>query len=270
VIKLGWNSNSFTSHHLKDVIPWLSELGYEALALTPDVPHLDPRYSSPEDVRAIGNLCRKNNLAVVVESGARYLLDPRRKHRPNLLEAGDSRDIRLKYLRHMVEWCDLLEAKVLSFWSGVTPVEQDSPWDRLSDGIDKLSVSAKRYGVQLALEPEPGHLVATLADYKKFTEQSPGLVKLCFDTGHLLANQETAPHIALLEWQDEIVNIQLDDARSGVHEHLAPGEGEVDWLAWWEAIKQSKINVPACWELSRDSHRFAELVQRDQLRMPSR
>jgi sugar phosphate isomerase/epimerase len=270
MVKIGWNSNSFTSHSLEDVIPWLGELGYQAVAITPDIPHLDPRYTSPDEVRRIGQLCSQHGLEVVVETGARFLLDPKLKHRPNLLEPDASRDIRLKFLRHMVEWCDLLGATVLSFWSGAVPYQQDSPLERLGDGVTKLAKHAERYGVRLALEPEPGHYISTLSDYRLFTEAFPGLVHLCLDTGHLLANQEAAPHLALAEWKDEIINIQLDDARAGVHEHLPPGEGEIDWQKWWEAVAAINLDVPACWELSRDSHRFAKLVQSAQLVNSSR
>jgi len=262
-LRIGWNSNGFASHRLDDALPILADHGFDAVAITPDVPHLDPRYTTPQEVRRVGKVARDLGLEVVMETGARYLLDARRKHRPNLLEPDDSKDVRLKFLRHMLEWCDLLDARVMSFWSGVLPDGQSKEGARirLAEACENLHSLAERYGVKLGLEPEPGHFVATLEDYSGFVETNPGWVGLTLDTGHLLANEEQPPEQAILNYQKEIVTIQLDDAHRGVHAHLAPGEGDVDWPAVRRALDEADLDVCACWELGRDSHRFHSLVQ---------
>ncbi|RMH05015.1 MAG: sugar phosphate isomerase/epimerase [Planctomycetota bacterium] len=264
MVRLGYNSNGFPHHRLEDALPWLAELGYRAVAITPDVPHLDPRYAAAAEVRRIGRLCAELDLAVVLESGARYLLDPRRKHRPNLLEPDDARDLRLKFLRHMVEWCDLLGARVLSFWSGVVPAGQSEAGARarLADGCANLAALAERYGVTLALEPEPGHLISTVDDWLGFRAEAPAGLRLCLDLGHLLVTGEREPAAALRELAGEIATVQLDDMRRGDHVHRAPGEGEIDFLSVAAALRDLPEDLCACWELSRDGHRFHELAPR--------
>ncbi|MBT7011744.1 MAG: sugar phosphate isomerase/epimerase, partial [Planctomycetes bacterium] len=207
----------------------------------------------------------QHGLKVVVESGARFSLSATQKHRPNLLEVDDTRQLRLKYLRTLCEWCELLGSSVLSFWSGALPVDQTIKGARscLMQAVENLSPLAEKYGAKLALEPEPGHFVATLDDYVLAENRSSGAFGLCLDVGHLLVNDSYSPVEALKKFDNQIINIQLDDMPRGRHDHCAPGEGEIDWPALKEALARFALirNTPACWELARDGHRFHELAR---------
>ncbi len=262
MVQIGFNSNSFRSHRLNDVLPWLAELGYRAVAITPDVGCLDPATAGLEELRRVGRQCQQLGLQVVVETGARYVLDPRRKHRPNLLELDNSWRVRQDFLLQMLQWCGELGSSVLSFWSGALPDGQNESGAeaRMLQAMTELVPLAEKAGVALALEPEPGHWIDSVQAWQQFRNRSGLPLKMTLDVGHLLVSRELPVANVIRANAEHIANVHLDDMRLGVHDHLALGEGEIEWPPVLAALNELPPDVPACLELSRDSHRFHQLA----------
>src|SRR5439155_16179243 len=98
-------------------------------------------------------------LRTVIETGARFLLDPWHKHQPTLVSAdNESRKLRLEFLRRSLEIARGLDSDAVSLWSGA-PTDA-SPvsvlMDRLVEGVRCLCDYAAELQVRLAFEPEPG------------------------------------------------------------------------------------------------------------------
>ncbi len=255
-----YNTNGFAFHRLEDAARCLAAEGYDGIALTPDVHHLDPLRATPSDVAAFRSLLRDLGLSrPVIETGARFVLDPARKHRPSLLDPPPEAARREDFLARCIDLAAALEAPVVSLWSGSgpagdDPLGTDGGFDRLVAALSRLCRRAAGAGVRLGFEPEPGMAVETVAgwDHVRDAVADPTL-GLTLDVGHCLATREGDPAEILRARAREIVVLQVDDHRAGRHEHLAFGEGEVRWPAVATAVAESGYAGPIEVELSRHS-----------------
>ena len=264
---IGYNTNGFAYHRLDDAIEIIARLGYRCVAITVDHHALNP-YDKDIDrqTERVRAQLEGAGLASVIETGARFLLDPMRKHSPTLLDRrAAGREKRRDFLRRCVDIAAALGSLAVSFWSGAMPAGQDPDvaFELLGDSCRALADYAVERDMVLAFEPEPGMLVDTLAKYRRLADAvSRDNFRLTIDVGHLCCN-ESEPNGALItKFAPDLVNVHLDDMRRGVHEHLFFGDGEVDFAAAFAALKNAGYAGPVCVELSRHSHDAVETARR--------
>lgn len=253
---LFYNSNGFAFHRIEDAVRILADLGYDGLALTPDVHHLDPYRTPAQDLAAFRALLAEHRLAIVLETGARFVLDPARKHRPTLLDAPQDAHRRVEMLCRCVDMAEALGAPVVSLWSGAAPegVTDDVAFTRLVEGLRTVCAYAERAGIRIGFEPEPGMLVERADHWPRLRDAvGHASLGLTLDVGHCLATEEGDPADAIRAHAADLVCIQLDDHRAGVHDHLMFGEGEVDFAAVAAAVREVGYTGPLEVELSRHS-----------------
>ena len=263
--RIGYNTNGFAHHRLDDALHVIAELGYRAVALTPDANHLPPDHTTDAELRRVRALLEKLDLAVVVETGARYVLDPRRKHRPTLVEADAAdRARRLEFLERCAQIVAELGGDVVSLWSGIPSgdVAPDDAWRFLADGVVALHERIAPLGVRIAFEPEPGMLVNSLADWERLRERTalPDL-GLALDVGHVPCTESISAGDAIRRHGAALRTVHLDDTRNGVHEHLQIGDGTLDWADIMRALDEVGFDGIASVELSRHSHAAPEAAR---------
>jgi sugar phosphate isomerase/epimerase len=244
---LGYNTNGFAHHRLEDALEIISSLGYRAVGLTIDVHHA-PLEST--DFKALGARLRELKLLPVVETGARFYLDPMRKHRPTLMD--DPGGKRREFLLACVEAARELGAPCVSLWSGA-----GDSWSRLLRGLEEVCHAAEKAGVDVGFEPEPGMFVSTMAQFDELRRRLPH-PRLCLtlDVGHAhCLESEPIPSI-VDRYAPLLRNVHLDDHRKGVHEHLLFGEGEIRFAPLLDALRRAAKgrDLPATVELSRHGH----------------
>ena len=212
------------------------------------------------NLKSLGKRLQTLQLGCVVETGARFLLDPRAKHEPTLVTADQAgRARRVAFLEQALQVVAETGGEAMSFWAGVPKpgigATQARAW--LTQGIAQIVRSAERLGVTAALEPEPGMLIETADDYRALA--MPGL-KLALDTGHCIVTGERDPADSVTMFADDLGTVAIEDMKRGVHVHLPFGEGDMDIPAILRALQKIGYEKLVCVELSRDSHRADVMV----------
>ena len=266
-MRLSYCTNGLAHHRPLEACQVLADIGYRGVALTPDVGPLDPLQVDQRVVAQLRALAKDRDLTFVVETGARYALDPRRKHHPNLLSvSATDRARRIDYYRRC---CDLalgLGAEVVSLWSGAHPTElqDEAAWDRLVGGLREVLAFAADRGVRVGFEPEPGMWIERPAGFLELRRRlgsTPNPLGLTLDVGHCIVTGDLPVESTILTLAPYLVHVQLDDALPGQHVHLPFGAGNLPLKAVLTALQSTGYKGQAAVELGRDSHRGVELAE---------
>jgi L-ribulose-5-phosphate 3-epimerase len=256
---LGYNTNGLAHHDPEGGLRLLAELGYASVAVTLDHGWLNPFAADhATQVPRFRHLLEGWGLRSVVETGARFLLDPLRKHEPTLVSPDPlARARRVDFLCRAIDTARLLGSDCVSIWSGVVPdsAEPDAAWDRLVAGLGPVLDHAGRQGVTIGFEPEPGMFIDTMPRFAELLQRvDHPCLKLTLDIGHLHCQGETPIADQVRRWGGSLVNVHIEDMRRGVHEHLPFGEGEIDFPPILAALAETGYSGGLHVELSRHSH----------------
>lgn len=256
----GYNTNGLAHHRWDDALQLIAEAGYRSVAITVDHHCLSPDSSTRrQDLARMAAMLQRCGLRCVIETGARFLLDPRRKHQPTLLStAADARQQRRDFLIDCIGLAAELQADAVSFWSG-SAIDATPPavlWSRLVDECRWLSDIAGQRQVRLAFEPEPGMFLETCDQFAQLRQDvDHPQFGLTLDIGHVHCLQDGGLPDRMRQFADCLWNIHLEDMAIGVHEHLPFGAGTIDFPPVFQALCDIDYRRGLHVELSRDSHR---------------
>jgi len=261
---LGYNTNGLAHHDPYQAVELLAELGYRSVGLTIDHFVLNPYGGHVQSrIKQMRRTLEQFGMRSVVETGARFLLNPRLKHEPTLVTSEpDGREKRVGFYKQCIDAAAELGSDCVSIWSGIlrdsnsgNGADDTAAFDRLVRGLEETLDYAESKQVTIGFEPEPGMFIDTMARYDELKRRiSHPRLKLTLDIGHLHCQGET-PIAAEIERRGaELVNVHIEDMRAGVHEHLMFGDGEIDFFPVLKALL--RIGYAGCVqvELSRHSH----------------
>jgi L-ribulose-5-phosphate 3-epimerase len=261
---LGYNTNGLSGVDAIQAIELVQSIGYQGIAITLDRGLLNPYDAGfGEELDRTAALLKHYRMPCVIETGARFLLDPQVKHEPTLVTADPTgRARRVDFLCRAIDAAVALGADCVSLWSGIVRdvASDEVAMDRLASGLAQVSEHADQHKVNIGFEPEPGMFIDTLDRYRDLVDElnSRGVdtkrLQLTIDVGHLHYQGEVPIANKLREWADRLVNVHIEDMRAGVHEHLMFGEGQIDFPPVLAALAEvgyaGLVNV----ELTRHAH----------------
>ncbi|WP_228242613.1 sugar phosphate isomerase/epimerase [Porphyrobacter sp. GA68] len=255
-LRYAYNTNGAANHRLDDALRLIADSGYQGAAITLDHHHCDPLAPDwRQEAERIGRLLGDLGLGAIVETGARFLLDPRAKHEPTLISPeADGRARRIQFLCRALDIGAIWQADAVSFWAGVPQpgVGHEEAMHWLHEGLERVLDHAQLAGIDAAFEPEPGMLIETCGEWEALHDRHPRL-KLALDTGHCLVSQDIDPAFAVRRYADHLGTVAIEDMKIGVHVHLPFGEGDMDVPSVLAALHETGFDRLVSVELSRES-----------------
>lgn len=240
---LAFSTNAFKKDTLDGAIDAIADAGYAAVELMADVPHAYPLPLEPDRLAALKQRLTRRSL-VVSNINAFTLFAEGDTYHPTWIE--DDPALRRRRVQHTIAAVDLahsLSARTVSLQPGGpllgSHLSSKVAAERFAAGLAEVLPHARKLGITLAVEPEPGLLIQTSAEYLQFKQQyfaSDGYVRMNCDIGHLFCVGED-PAAVIRALPEQVVHVHLEDIGANrVHQHLCPGKGAIDFKAVFAAL----------------------------------
>ncbi|MGD0423636.1 MAG: sugar phosphate isomerase/epimerase family protein, partial [Candidatus Bathyarchaeia archaeon] len=213
-----------------------AKLGYEAVEIEGNRPHMLPEDYTSSQTRKIRSLIESSGLKVAAITSCNGTSHWHFTH-PNP-------KVRSATVRHVKACIDLasdLKAPLVQVLAGKPIFEgtsENESWIWLRDNLEECVRYAKSHRKIIGLEPEPGNVIwnSDLAD-KMIREVNMANLQLLIDIGHLHVVKENIPE-TVLKMGEKIAHVHVDDNDSTKDQHLIPGEGNIDFKPIIEALRQ--------------------------------
>ena len=222
-IKIGFRTAGYREWPLHRAFRSLGQLGYDGVEICLEHPEARPETLTPGQADELAAAARHSGLAIASVS---YHGDDD----PDELRAQNQRRA-LSLTRHLGAELLILNAQK------AVPGREEKQWQAFRGQLETLLEVAQAEGVLIALEPEPGHFLHSSADMVRLLhEMGSPCLKVNLDIGHaFLTDPDVTRTIRTLA--ASIVHVHIEDMPVGVHQHLVPGEGDIDLPSVHDALR---------------------------------
>jgi len=246
-VKLAYASNGFTLVSLPDAVRALSRLGYTGVELLADAPHWSPEDAANGREDAVLAALRETRMAVSnvnvnTAVGLSPTPPPDGTFEPSLGHSDPAvRARRIEYTRAAMRFAARTGARCVSVASG--RVERDVPpevgREHLAESLRTLCIEAETLGLRVGVEAEPALLIERTDELLwLFDRVGHSALGANLDLGHALCAGED-PVRAIERLEGRIWNVHVEDIRDRKHFHRVPGEGDVDFVSLFRALRST-------------------------------
>lgn len=245
-MKLAFSSNAYLNYNFPEAAKRIAQAGYSGIEIMADVPHAWPAYLLPEQKADIRQHLELNQLQIsnINAFMMNAINDHRQKYwHPSWIEPYPPyRQVRIDHTRRALDLAKELGAPCITTEPG-GPLEPDQTFEEglqlFCESLRPVADHAQAIGIPLLIEPEPGLLIETAAQYEQFaTVFNHSGIGLNFDIGHMYCVKDD-PATAIRQLARHIRHVHLEDiAATRVHHHLVPGEGAIDFAPIIQALQE--------------------------------
>lgn len=228
----GYSTNAFVHFSLEESARKIAALGFKGIEIMCDRPHLYPPDFYESDIRQIKKILDETGLTVtnlnsftLFAVGDTYL--------PSWIEPEKSRrEIRIRHTRDCLKIAAQLGCANISIPPGgpMDGMDRKKAVALFHLGLEEVLPIAEQLNVKILVEPEPDLMIERTDEFRDFIREtrSPHL-GINFDIGHFFCVGENPARSfeALYEW---VGHVHIEDiGKSRIHQHLAAGDGAVDF-----------------------------------------
>jgi sugar phosphate isomerase/epimerase len=223
-VKIGLNTNVYIEHSLDYVLSRVKSLGYEGI----EIARVHPIHELPEDkINEYRKLISKAGLEVYSIQGGIPFTDP-------------------EFCKKRIELARLLDCRNVNMGPGIEIDAKDSideAWEKTLKVFTEIAEYAKKYGINVNIEPEPKAPLSTKKPTITTYEQAERMLQelrmnnvgLVLDIVHTFVSKENIFQL-ITKFMDKIKVIHVGDTLDGRHLHLIPGIGEINFEPIFKAL----------------------------------
>ena len=237
-MKYCYSTNGFKKHSLDQAFEIISALGYDGVEVAITEEHF-PQLNLLKQADILIKASQKYHLPVTnLHAGEPFLLSTT-AHYPSVISTNKQERLqRLQFVKNVIELGNEIGCPNVTITSGLLENNQDRnvAWLNLSESIFR-TMELLYPKMQLLLEQEPEMLISTTEDLLLLMKETEHRLKINLDIGHLQVNKENISK-SVKTLKEDIINIHFEDIKNNLHQHLLPGQGEIDFKPFFNTLKE--------------------------------
>ena len=248
----GYSTNSYVKFTLFEALERIANLGFRAVEIMGDRPHLYPPDFKEKNLARLKGLIEKLNLKVInINSFTLFAVGD--TYLPSWIEPdANRREIRIRHTIESLKVADYLGCKSISIPPGgpLNGLAREDAIPLFLKGLERVIPLAEALNIKVLVEPEPDLLIERTQEFKSFIKDvKSGIVGINFDIGHFFCVGED-PKVAFEELFEWVGHVHIEDiGPNREHNHLIAGQGVIQFLEIFETMQRLGYNGDISLEL---------------------